>query len=71
MQFDEFVFCYKDIRRKAFFTIATLLMPLLENEFLRQNIILNEFFRQNLISSSFSCQNIISNEFSRQNIISS
>ena len=24
-------FCYKDIRRKAFFTMTTLLMPLLEN----------------------------------------
>ena len=31
MQFDEFFFCYKDIRRKAFFTMATLLMLLLEN----------------------------------------
>ena len=26
-------FCYKDIRRKAFFTMATLLMLLLENEY--------------------------------------
>ena len=31
MQFDKF-FCYKEIGRKAFFTMATLLMPLLENE---------------------------------------
>ena len=31
MQFDEFFFCYKDITRKAFFTMTTLLMPLLEN----------------------------------------
>ena len=34
MQFDEFFFCYKDITRKAFFTMTTLLMPLLENVFL-------------------------------------
>ena len=31
MQFDEFFLYYKDIRRKAFFTMTTLLMPLLEN----------------------------------------
>jgi hypothetical protein len=31
MQFDNF-FCYKEIGRKAFFTMATLLMPLSENE---------------------------------------
>ena len=30
MQFDDF-FCYKDIGSKAFFTMATLLMPLLGN----------------------------------------
>ena len=33
MQFDIF-FCYKDIGNIAFFTMATLLMPLLENAFL-------------------------------------
>ena len=27
----SFFFCYKDIRRKAFFTMTTLLMPLLDN----------------------------------------
>ena len=32
MQFDEFFLYYKDIRRKAFFTMTTLLMPLLEND---------------------------------------
>ena len=32
MQFDNF-FCYKDIGSKAFFTMATLLMPLLGNVF--------------------------------------
>ena len=31
MQFDDF-FCYKDIDSKEFFTMATLLMPLLGNE---------------------------------------
>ena len=31
MQFDKFL-SYKDIRRKASFTMATLLMLLLENE---------------------------------------
>ena len=30
MQFDDFL-CYRDIGSKAFFTMATLLMPLLEN----------------------------------------
>ena len=30
MQLDDF-FCYKDIGNKAFFTMAALLMPLLEN----------------------------------------
>ena len=37
MQFDEFFFCYKDIRRKAFFTMATLLMPLLENGYFQND----------------------------------
>ena len=32
MQFANF-FCYRDIGSKAFFTMATLLMPLLENEY--------------------------------------
>ena len=31
LQFDKFLLSYKDIRRKAFFTMVTLLMPLLEN----------------------------------------
>ena len=31
IQFDNF-FCYKDIGSKAFFTMATLIMPVLENE---------------------------------------
>ena len=38
MQFDDF-FCYKDIGSKAFFTMATLLMLLLENELSRVYLI--------------------------------
>ena len=42
MQFDNF-FCYKDIGSKWFFTMATLLMPLLENGLFGNDIFYNGF----------------------------
>ena len=50
--------CYKDISSKAFFTMATLLMPLLESEcpFTDLWIIIKQFGTYNLPKKSNACK---------------